>query len=108
MVPVTVAGYWFQRRVSLVTGIIVSGVAMGGLLVPVVTGVIDTFGWRTAMALFGYATWLIVLPLSLVVRHHPERYGMFPDGVPGIEPIITKAVKPAANAATNLAPRTGL
>ncbi|UCG08257.1 MAG: MFS transporter [Desulfobacterales bacterium] len=82
VVPITVTGYWFHRRVSLATGIVVCGSAAGGLLVPIVTMVIDSFGWRTAMVVFGAATWLILLSLSIIVRHSPERYGLFPDGEP--------------------------
>ncbi|MBN1848696.1 MAG: MFS transporter [Deltaproteobacteria bacterium] len=87
VVPVTVAGYWFHRKVSLVTGIIVCGVAIGGTLVPLVTGIIDVFGWRTAMMVFGLGAWVVIFPLSLVVRHHPEKYGLLPDGDPFVEPL---------------------
>lgn len=80
VVPITVIGYWFDRRVSLATGIVLSGTAAGGLLVPVVTFAIDTFGWRTAMVVFGVATWLILFSLAFIVRHRPERYGLLPDG----------------------------
>jgi sugar phosphate permease len=80
VVPVTVVGHWFQRKISLVTGVVVSGVAVGGLMVPVVAGIIDRFGWRTAMVLLGVGTWTIVLPLSFIVRHRPEPYGYRPDG----------------------------
>lgn len=81
VLPITVTGYWFHRRVSLATGIVVCGSAAGGLLVPIVTMVIDTFGWRTAMVVFGAATWLILLSLSIFVRHKPEHYGLLPDGI---------------------------
>lgn len=80
VVPITVTAYWFHRRVSLATGIVVCGSAAGGLLVPIVTLVIDTFGWRMAMVVFGAATWLILLSLAIIVRHSPERYGLLPDG----------------------------
>jgi sugar phosphate permease len=80
VVPITVTGYWFHKKVSLTTGIVVSGSAVGGLLVPIVTRVIDTFGWRAAMLIFAVATWLVLLSLAIVVRHRPEKYGLFPDG----------------------------
>jgi len=83
VVPITVVGYWFHRRVSLATGIVVCGSAAGGLLLPIVTMVIDRFGWRTAMVVFGAATWLILLSLAMIVRHSPERYGLLPDGEAG-------------------------
>jgi sugar phosphate permease len=80
VVPMTVVGNWFRKRVSLVTGIVVSGSAIGGLLVPLVTKIIDTFEWRGAMTIFGLGAWVILLPLSLLVRHKPEQYGYLPDG----------------------------
>jgi sugar phosphate permease len=80
IVPMTVVGNWFRKRVSLATGIVVSGTAIGGLLVPLVTRIIDTFKWRGAMTIFGLGAWGILLPLSLLVRHKPEQYGYLPDG----------------------------
>jgi sugar phosphate permease len=80
VVPMTVVGNWFRKRVSLATGIVVSGVATGGLLVPLVTRIIDTYQWRGAMTIFGLGAWVILLPLSLLVRHRPEQYGYLPDG----------------------------
>lgn len=80
VVPMTVVGNWFHKKVSLATGIVVSGTAVGGLLVPLVTRIIDTFKWRGAMAILGLGSWGILLPLSLLIRHKPEQYGYLPDG----------------------------
>jgi MFS family permease len=80
VVPMTVVGNWFRKRVSLATGIVVSGVAAGGVLVPLVTWVIDTYQWRTAMVIFGLGAWAVIFPLALAVRHRPEQYGYLPDG----------------------------
>lgn len=80
VVPVATVGNWFQRKVTIATGILVSGTAMGGLMVPLATRVIDIFEWRTAMVIFGFGAWGILLPLSLLFRHKPEQYGYLPDG----------------------------
>jgi MFS family permease len=82
VVPMTMVGNWFRKRVSLATGIVVSGVAAGGILVPLVTWVIDTYDWRTAMVVFGVGAWVVIFPLALIVRHRPEQYGYLPDGEP--------------------------
>lgn len=71
---------WFRKKVGLAMGITASGVAFGGLLIPLVTGIIDTFGWRQAMIIMGLGMWAIPLPLSLLLRHKPEQYGYLPDG----------------------------
>ncbi len=76
----TAVANWFRRRVSIATGIMTSGFALGGLLVPLVTILIDNLGWRDSMFGLGLGVWLIALPLSLLVRHKPEQYGYLPDG----------------------------
>jgi len=76
----TIVGNWFHKKVSIATGIVVSGGAFGGLLVTVVTWLIDTYTWRNAMVVMGIAAGSVILPLSLLVRHKPEQYGYLPDG----------------------------
>lgn len=80
IVPMASVGNWFRKRVTVATAIAVSGSAFGGLLVPLVTRIIDIFQWRTAMAILGLGAFVILLPLSLLVRHKPEQYGYLPDG----------------------------
>ena len=79
-VLMTAIANWFRRRVGIAMGIVASGFGLGGLLIPVVTILIDTFEWRTAMVIVGFGMLVIVLPLSFVVRHKPEPYGYQPDG----------------------------
>ena len=85
VIPMTVVGYWFRRRVSIATGIVVSGTACGGLLVPLVTRIIDIYGWRPAMLFIGIGAIVIFIPVALMVRHKPEYYGYLPDGDTPIE-----------------------
>jgi len=79
LLMVTVAN-WFRKKAGLAMGITACGVAFGGLLIPLVTLIIDTFGWRHAMFIMGLGMWVIPLPLSLLLRHKPEQYGYLPDG----------------------------
>jgi MFS family permease len=79
-VIITAVAHWFRRRVTIATGLVVSGFALGGLLVPLVARLIDVLGWRTAIAALGIGMWLIPMLLSLFVRHKPEQYGYLPDG----------------------------
>lgn len=73
---------WFRKRVSFALSIVTAGFAFGGLLVPLVTILIDTFGWRHAMLYMGVGTWVTCLPAALLVRHKPEQYGYKIDGEP--------------------------
>lgn len=79
-VLMTAVNNWFRRRAGVATGIVASGFGLGGLLIPVVTGLVDGFQWRAAMLIVGLGILVIILPLSLVVRHKPEHYGYQPDG----------------------------
>ena len=71
---------WFQSKVGLALGILTSGFGASGFLIPVIVWLIDDFGWRTAVIILGAATWLIGIPLVLVIRNTPEECGLHPDG----------------------------
>jgi len=71
---------WFRRKVGIASGIVVSGFACGGLLVPVMVTLIDAYGWRMTMTILALGMLAIIMPLSLLVRHKPEQYGFLPDG----------------------------
>ena len=94
-VVMTAAANWFRRKVGIATGIMASGFALGGLLVPVVVRLIDVFDWRTAIFVLGLSMWVIGLPLSLLLRHKPEQYGYLPDGEQGNAVIPYEGPAPA-------------
>ncbi|MFC1986179.1 MFS transporter [Chloroflexota bacterium] len=73
-------GNWFRRKAGIAIGILSSGFGLAGILVPIMTGLIDALQWRTAIFTVGLGMLVIVLPLSLLVRHKPEHYGYHPDG----------------------------
>jgi sugar phosphate permease len=86
-VVMTATANWFRRRLGLASGIIGSGFALGGLLIPLVVSLIDSYEWRTALLILGIATIVVGIPTSLVLRHKPEQYGYLPDG--DSQPITT-------------------
>jgi sugar phosphate permease len=71
---------WFERRRATALGLMSTGLAVGGLLVPVFVLTIDEFGFRTTAAASGVLVLLIGLPISFVVRGNPEDYGYHVDG----------------------------
>ena len=72
---------WFQRRRGLVFGIMWSGVGLGGLFVPVLGWAVDEYGWRTASMIIGICIVVVGVPIATVMRHRPEPYGYYPDGM---------------------------
>jgi MFS family permease len=79
-VTMTTISHWFRRKVSIAMGIAACGVAVGGLVVPLMTFLIDDFGWRTAVLYLGLGICGLIALLSLLFRHKPEQYGYLPDG----------------------------
>ena len=71
---------WFVRNRGKAMGFLTGGVCLAGTLVPVLVWLINSYGWRWALIIAGLGMWIIGLPLSLVLRHRPEQYGMLPDG----------------------------
>ena len=65
---------WFPKKGGLAMGIAASGVALGGLLVPLITFFIDTLGWRQTVFIIGMGVLVIPLPLSFLLRKRTEKY----------------------------------
>ena len=65
---------WFRKNMGIATGLVVSGFALGSLMVPVSTLLIEQFDWRTAAITLGIGAWIIGLPLSLLLKPRPKQY----------------------------------
>jgi len=65
---------WFGKSRGIAVGILLVGSSLGGALFnPVAGGLIDTYGWRTALLALGALTAvLIFLPLLFFVRIGPD------------------------------------
>jgi MFS family permease len=81
LVTMTVIANWFDRNVGKAMGVMVSGFGACGLLVPGVVWLIDAHGWRVSLFILGIGTWVLLLPLSFIIRDNPEDYGYVPDGI---------------------------
>jgi len=79
-VPATALAHWFKKKAGVAMGIMNSGFGASGLLIPLIVWMIDTYGWRTTLAVFGWGTWFLGIPMSMIVRDKPEPYGYLPDG----------------------------
>lgn len=73
---------WFERKRALALGLMSTGFAVGGLIVPVVVFSMDTVGWRWTA--FGSGVLVLIAGhiLATFIRHRPEDHGWTIDGVP--------------------------
>jgi len=71
---------WFHKKVGLVMSIVSSGFGAGGVMVFVMARLVDGYGWRMMVNSLSIGVLVIVLPVSLLLRHKPEQYGYLPDG----------------------------
>ena len=88
---------WFARRRAMAMGIMMAGMGVGGLLVPLITLSLSSYGWRATAFGSGLLIITVGLPAVQLMRHHPEHYGMVPDGeepepANGLSPIATGTV----------------
>lgn len=71
---------WFRRLRGRALGIGACGAVFSGPLLVVTLVLVEHLGWRAAFLVTGVSTWIIVIPLSMVLRTRPEQYGLLPDG----------------------------
>lgn len=79
-VMMTTIANWFKKNVGLAAGIVSCGMGFGGLMLPLLVKLIDIYTWRVALVILAIIILVIVLPLSMLIRHRPEQYGDVPDG----------------------------
>jgi sugar phosphate permease len=99
IVLVVTVSNWFVRRRARALGILMAASGIGGLTVPLLSGMVDSFGWREVLFGIGIGFWLVGFPATLLMRQFPEDYGMRPDGdLPeGEEPTSAVQDKDAAS-----------
>ena len=87
--PMVLINTWFIRHRARAITISSAAFGLGGVLVaPVLSVIVQTWGWRWG-AIFGGVLFLVIgLPLCLTIRRSPESMGLLPDGseVAGLAP----------------------
>jgi predicted MFS family arabinose efflux permease len=57
------------------------GTGIGGtLFAPLTRYLVLSFDWRDAFFIYGVLVWVVVLPLAVLIRNHPEDIGLQPYG----------------------------
>ena len=79
--PMVLINTWFIRYRARAITISSAAFGLGGVLVaPVLSVVVQAWGWRWGAAIGGILFLAIGLPLSLTIRRSPESMDLLPDG----------------------------
>lgn len=80
MTAMTAVANWFAKKRTTALGIAMTGMGVGGLLVPGLAWSMNAYGWRTTAFASGVAILVLGLPSAQLFRRRPEDYGLLPDG----------------------------
>ncbi len=73
--------HWFERKRARALSSMSIGLALGGLMVPLVAQSLTTYGWRATALASGIFAICVGLPLAFVIRNSPHEHGEVPDGI---------------------------
>lgn len=79
---ITLVNNWFNRRRSLAMATTMSGIHLGGFLVPVLALGVEYHGFQWTTLGIGVFMLVMVGPVVKVIRDTPEEVGLKPDGIP--------------------------
>jgi MFS family permease len=83
----TLINTWFIRRRSRAITLSAAAFGLGGVVIaPILSLIVQTWGWRWGAAIGGAAFLLIGLPLCSTIRRSPESMGLLPDGDEPVAP----------------------
>jgi len=79
--PMVLINTWFIRYRARAITISSAAFGLGGVLIaPILSAIVQAWGWRWGAALGGILFLVIGVPLSLTVRRSPESMKLLPDG----------------------------
>jgi OFA family oxalate/formate antiporter-like MFS transporter len=72
---------WFVEKRGRVVGFAAMGVSFAGIVLPpLMTVIVDAWGWRAAWRVLAIGAAALIYPISLMMRRAPEDHGLYPDG----------------------------
>jgi len=78
---------WFVKRRGLMTGIAVSGIGVGTMIMPPLANwLISNYGWRTSYIVSGITVLVLVILIAQFVKRDPSRVGLVPYVENGVKP----------------------
>jgi MFS family permease len=100
--------HWFEKKRGRALSTVGLGMAVGGILVPVVAASMQFFGWRITAFGSGVLLLLVGLPLAATFKGRPHELGEHVDGIPpapASKDIAAASSSPGSSAPPALAAR---
>lgn len=90
---------WFEKFRARSMAIATIGVNVGGLMVVALTWSVSSFGWRSTALFLAIIIFMLIIPITKIVRDRPEDYGLLPDGTKpeNIESYTEKTIEQESN-----------
>ena len=90
---------WFEKFRARSMAIATIGVNVGGLMVVALTWSVSSFGWRATALFLAIIIFMLIIPITKIVRDRPEDYGLLPDGTKpeNIEAYTEKTIEQELN-----------
>ena len=83
--PSTIAR-WFVKRRGMMTGIAVTGIGVGMLIMPpAASWLISSYGWRTSYMVIGITVLILIVSAAQFLLRDPSKIGQLHDGVNKLE-----------------------
>jgi MFS family permease len=80
--PMVLINTWFIRHRARAITISSAAFGLGGVLVaPILSVIVQAWGWRWGAVIAGLLFLVIGIPLCLTIRRSPEGMGLLPDGI---------------------------
>jgi MFS family permease len=78
---VSTVARWFVKNRGLMTGIAVSGVSTGTMVMPpLASWLIASFGWRISYIILAVVVWVVLMSIAQLLRRDPYQVGKLPYG----------------------------
>ncbi len=101
IVPRTLAVNFFQRRRNFALALIgIYRPVSAAINIQAISIIAVSQSWRAAFRYLGILSFLLAVPLAIVIRRRPEDIGMLPDGAPARPEITTQSTQAQTGAAT--------
>ena len=89
--PMALINTWFIRKRARAITLSSSAFSLGGVLIaPLLSVVVNAWGWRWGAIIAGLLFLFICVPLCFLVRRSPESMGLLPDGDSQFSPVDGK------------------